>query len=85
VAAADAYAAAPTPNAAPAPVVASATATIPAASEPVYTLDTGDKLRVGVFGQDGISNSFIVDAGGKVNLPLIGTVTARSLTNQQLA
>jgi protein involved in polysaccharide export with SLBB domain len=38
-----------------------------------------------VFGQDGITNSYTVDAGGKVNLPLIGAVTARGLTNQQLA
>ena len=77
MAAAEAYAAASTPSSAP--------AAIPAASEPLYTLDAGDKLRVGVFGQDGISNSYIVDAGGKVNLPLIGAVTARGLTNQQLA
>ena len=56
-----------------------------AASEQPYTLDAGDKLRVVVFGQDGITNSYTVDAGGKVNLPLIGAVTARGLTNQQLA
>ena len=42
-----------------------------------YTLDAGDKLRIVVFGQDGISNTYIVDAGGNVNLPLIGTVPAR--------
>jgi polysaccharide export outer membrane protein len=42
-------------------------------------------LRIVVFGQDGISNSYIVDAGGKANLPLIGAVAARGLTNQQLA
>jgi polysaccharide export outer membrane protein len=57
----------------------------PAASDRPYTLDAGDKLRVVVFGQDGITNSYTVDAGGKVNLPLIGAVTARGLTNQQLA
>jgi protein involved in polysaccharide export with SLBB domain len=57
----------------------------PAARERPYTLDTGDRLRVVVFGQDGITNSYAVDAGGKVNLPLIGAVTARGLTNQQLA
>lgn len=57
----------------------------PAASERPYALDAGDKLRVVVFGQDGITNSYTVDAGGKVNLPLIGAVAARGLTNQQLA
>jgi polysaccharide export outer membrane protein len=64
---------------------ASVSAPAPAASEPAYTLDTGDKLRVVVFGQDGLSNSYIVDASGKVNLPLIGAVPARGLTNQQLS
>jgi polysaccharide export outer membrane protein len=62
-----------------------ASAAVPPAGDPVYTLDAGDKLRVVVFGQDGISNSYIVDASGKVNLPLIGAVTARGLTNQQLS
>jgi len=54
-------------------------------ADPPYTLDAGDKLRVVVFGQDGISNSYTVDASGKVNLPLVGAVNARGLTNQQLA
>jgi polysaccharide export outer membrane protein len=38
-----------------------------------------------VFGQDGISNTYIVDAGGNVSLPLIGSVAARGLTTQQLS
>jgi len=53
--------------------------------EQPYTLDAGDKLRIVVFGQDGISNSYIVDAGGNVNLPLVGVVPARGGTTQQLA
>ena len=52
---------------------------------PAYTLDSGDRLRVVVFGQDGITNSYTVDAGGNVNLPLIGTVPARGTSTQQLA
>ena len=52
---------------------------------PTYTLDSGDKLRVVVFGQDGITNSYTVDAGGNVNLPLIGTVPARGYSTQQLS
>jgi polysaccharide export outer membrane protein len=73
VAAPDAYASVPPPT----PVLV--------AAERPYTLDAGDKLRVVVFGQEGISNTYVVDAGGKVNLPLIDAVTARGLTNQQLA
>lgn len=52
---------------------------------PAYTLDSGDKLRVVVFGQDGITNSYTVDAGGNVNLPLIGAVPARGTSTQALA
>jgi polysaccharide export outer membrane protein len=62
-----------------------ASAPTPVVADRPYTLDAGDKLRVVVFGQDGISNTYVVDAGGKVSLPLIGAVTARGLTNQQLA
>jgi len=56
-----------------------------APAEQPYTLDAGDRLRIVVFGQDGISNSYIVDAGGNVNLPLIGVVPARGYTTQQLS
>jgi len=56
----------------------------PGGMEP-YTLDSGDRLRVVVFGQDGLSNSYIVDVGGKIALPLIGAVPARALTTGQLA
>ena len=60
-------------------------ASAPASYSPDYTLDSGDKLRVVVFGQDGITNSYTVDAGGNVNLPLVGTVPARGATTQQLS
>jgi polysaccharide export outer membrane protein len=50
-----------------------------------YQLDAGDRLRVQVFGQEGLTNSYIVDASGNVSLTLIGTVPARGLTTAQLA
>jgi polysaccharide export outer membrane protein len=50
-----------------------------------YTLDTGDRLRVVVFGQEGLSNSYVVDAQGNLSLPLIGTVAARAHTTQALS
>jgi polysaccharide export outer membrane protein len=50
-----------------------------------YTLDTGDKLRIVVFGQDALSNTYIVNAEGQVSLPLVGNVTARGMTTEQLA
>lgn len=60
-------------------------AAAPATYQEPYTLDAGDKLRIVVFGQDGITSSYLVDAGGNVTLPLIGVVPARGLTTAQLA
>jgi polysaccharide export outer membrane protein len=50
-----------------------------------YTLDSGDKLRVVVFGQDGLTNSYNVDASGNITMPLIGAVSARGLTTAELS
>ena len=60
-------------------------AAAPANYAPDYTLDSGDKLRVVVFGQDGITNSYTVDAGGNINLPLIGSVPARGAPRRALS
>jgi polysaccharide biosynthesis/export protein len=50
-----------------------------------YSLDSGDKLRVVVFGQDALSNTYQVDANGQISMPLIGSVPARGLTTTQLS
>jgi len=50
-----------------------------------YLLDSGDRLRVQVFGQDGLSNSYTVDAAGNITLALVGPVAARGFTTSQLA
>jgi polysaccharide export outer membrane protein len=50
-----------------------------------YTLDAGDKLRIVVFGQDTLSNTYTVDAAGVVTMPLIGGVNARGITTAQLS
>jgi polysaccharide export outer membrane protein len=60
-------------------------ASAPATQQQTYTLDSGDKLRVVVFGQDGITNSYTVDAGGNISLPLVGIVPARGFSTQQLS
>jgi polysaccharide export outer membrane protein len=54
------------------------------ASLPVYTLDSGDRLRIVVFGQEGLTNSYAVDASGHISMPLIGSVMARGLTTDEL-
>ena len=57
----------------------------PTAGEGYYTLDSGDRLRIVVFGQDGLTNSYVVSAGGNIDMPLIGQVSARGLTTDQFA
>src|SRR5215470_11895211 len=58
---------------------------VTAYAETPYTLDSGDKLRVVVFGQEGLTNSYAVDAAGRITMPLIGSVPARGQTAGQLA
>jgi len=66
----------------PAPRVASGYA---ATAEGPYTLDSGDRLRIVVFGQDGLTNSYAVGASGHIDMPLIGPVLARGATTEQLS
>ena len=77
--------AAPPPE--PPPVIAASVVMPPVltAYEPVYALDAGDRLRIQVFGQEGLTNSYTVDAAGNVNLSLIGPVPARGYTTKDLA
>jgi polysaccharide biosynthesis/export protein len=66
-----AYAAAPVPA--------------PVRHEAGYKLDAGDKLRVVVYGQEGLTNTYAIDAGGSITMPLIGQVPARGRTPASLA
>ena len=73
---------------APGPVavpVGYAAAPAPAAYDSAYRLDAGDKLRVVVFGQEGLTNTYAIDAGGAITMPLIGAVPARGRTPAGLA
>ena len=49
-----------------------------------YMLDAGDKLRVVVFGQEGLSSSYTVDISGNITMPLIGAVRARGTSTAGL-
>lgn len=49
-----------------------------------YLLDSGDRLRIVVYGQDAITNSYSVDQAGYISVPLIGDVPARGSTTQEL-
>jgi polysaccharide export outer membrane protein len=68
-------------------VVANAYAAAPAAAthDAPYHLDAGDKLRVVVYGQEGLTNTYAIDAGGAITMPLIGAVAARGKTPAGLA
>lgn len=45
-----------------------------------YLLDTGDRLRVFVYGQPNLSRLYTVDHDGKISVPLIGNITVRGMT-----
>jgi polysaccharide export outer membrane protein len=62
-----------------------AAASMPVAYETAYRLDAGDRLRVVVFGQEGLTNTYAIDAGGSITMPLIGAVPARGRTPAGLA
>jgi polysaccharide export outer membrane protein len=49
-----------------------------------YTLGSGDRLRIIVFGQDALSNTYSVDASGNISMPLIGLVHAAGMTTASL-
>ena len=69
----------------PATAVAAPAAYAAPPQQAAYMLDSGDRLRVVVFGQDGLTNSYVVDASGDIAMPLIGSVEARGLTTDQLS
>ena len=57
----------------------------PVAYDTAYRLDAGDKLRIVVYGQEGLTNTYAIDAGGSITMPLIGPVPARGRTPSGLA
>jgi polysaccharide export outer membrane protein len=74
------YGTAPAPTA-----MAYAAAPMPVRYDGAYRLDAGDKLRVVVYGQEGLTNTYAIDAGGSITMPLIGSVPARGRTPAGLA
>lgn len=50
-----------------------------------YALDTGDVVRVTVYGEAELTKSYRVDDGGSLALPLIGAVNVRGKTTQMAA
>ena len=50
-----------------------------------YQLDTGDVVRVSVYGDAELTKSYKVDDGGAISFPLVGAVEVRGMTTQMAA
>ena len=49
-----------------------------------YLLDAGDRLRITVFDQETLTNTYSVDQAGYIAFPLVGSVPARGHTAKQI-
>src|SRR6478672_10849016 len=68
-----------------APVAVAFAEPVPVRHDAPYHLDAGDKLRIMVYGQEGLTNTYAIDASGSITMPLIGGVPARGRTPHGLA
>lgn len=50
-----------------------------------YVLDSGDVLRVSVYGDPNLTNTYRVDDSGAISMPLVGSVPARGATTAVLS
>lgn len=50
-----------------------------------YRVDSGDRLRIIVFGQPDLSNTFLVDKAGTVSMPLVGSIPVRGRTTSEIS
>lgn len=57
---------------------------VPDVNTSVYTLGSGDQIRIITFGEQQLTGEFRVDAAGDIALPLVGEVHAGGLTPKQL-
>ena len=62
----------------------SSTLAAPVAAEDQYHLGPHDELQITIWGPNGLSGRFPIDADGTLTFPMIGRVPAASLTVQQL-
>ncbi|MBL1235169.1 MAG: polysaccharide export protein [Rhodobiaceae bacterium] len=49
-----------------------------------YALDSGDQMRIVIFGQADLSGEYTVDGSGFISIPLIEPVQTRGLSTQEL-
>lgn len=55
-----------------------------AAFDEPYVLASGDKLRVNVFGQQNLTNSYAIEPDGAIAMPLVGRLKVEGKTSDQV-
>lgn len=68
------------------PLTSAGSAALQAGDErpPVYTLDSGDKIRVVVYGEQSLNGEYAVGPAGDVAFPLIGNLPAKGKSIAEL-
>ncbi|GGI67591.1 polysaccharide export protein [Polymorphobacter multimanifer] len=57
----------------------------PVAAESLeYTLAPGDRIRISVFGEDGLTGDYVITSGGNLSFPLVGNLAASNKTVEEL-
>jgi len=54
------------------------------AQETVYRLDSGDEVRITVFGHEDLSGEYIIGGDGAISFPLVGQVQAKDVSAREL-
>ncbi|MCC9621106.1 polysaccharide export protein [Thalassospira sp. MA62] len=57
----------------------------PSQAQTIFTVDSGDTLNIRVFDEPALSGEFSVDAHGRIQPALIGPISVRGLTADQIA
>jgi polysaccharide export outer membrane protein len=53
-------------------------------TDQAYHLDSGDRVRIIVYGEQSLSTDYGIDDAGNISFPMLGAVTARDATAQEL-
>ncbi|NJR77700.1 polysaccharide biosynthesis/export family protein [Sphingomonas corticis] len=59
-------------------------APLPTREIPVYRLAADDKLKISVFGEEGLSGDYTIGSDGNLAYPLLGSIPAKGLTLAEL-
>jgi polysaccharide export outer membrane protein len=51
-----------------------------AASDYVYKLGAGDKIKITVFGEEALNGEYVIEGSGVISFPLLGKIEAKGMT-----